>query len=667
MLKRRDIMMLGGGSIAALPLTPIPYKLLDDVSIWTQNWPWIPVPMAGAASVKNSVCTLCRAGCPIGVRMIDDRPVSVMPRGEAPGAICALACGSHQLPWHPSRLRTCLLDGKPAGCDMVVEAVAKAASGGRTVAILDERPGRAMSSLYRRFASALGSGAYTTPVIQETETLEALERLCGGKAKLRFDWANAQTVLSVGAPLLDGWPGAAGLIARRAKGAVKLIHAGPDYSRQAQLSERFIPLAPGSECAFALGLAGALMAQGAPEAEGLRGFESIVTRFPIERASAMTALKPETFNELARMLTGNSPAVVVGGGDFASGPFEAGTEELLAALNILLGSVGREGGIVGRPEWPGEAVSKRWNELPDASVDVLIADRTAAGFALPPSAIERKLAKGAFVVAVSTWNEGYASRARAVIAAPAPMEDWAENAAAGLARWSVAPAVLKRPEGTVRPDEFLAALAGALGLSLGEGFAIEDELKNLAARIHSAKRGEAAGQPVKEMAAAGDLWKALSEGAEWSDSNAAATDLRPRLPGAKPDEMERLLTVANSHLPKSKHEGFPLALLATGWAASGAGAKPPLAMKVEVESLLRRPAGRAAMNPVTANGLGLKAGDPVKVETHRGEQRMILALDDAVLPNAVEAALDGACGALHLFETGPDGTWRQAWARVRRA
>ncbi|MBE0657742.1 MAG: hypothetical protein IH602_08615 [Bryobacteraceae bacterium] len=666
MLKRRDILMLGGGSIVALPLTPIPYKLLDDTAIWTQNWPWIPVPKAGAASVKNSVCTLCRAGCAIAVRMVDDRPIGVMPRGEAPGGICALAFGSHQLPWHKARLRTCLLDGKPADCAGVAAAVANAAAGGKTVAVLDERPGRAMSGLYRRFASAMEKGIYATPVIQETATLEAAGQLCGGKSKLRYDWSKAATVLSVGAPLLDGWPGAAELIARRAKGEVKLIHAGSNYSRQAQLSERFIPLAPGSECAFALGLAGALMAQGAPKADGLREFESIVSRFPLERASAMTALKPETFKELAQILAGNSPAVVVGGGDFASGPFEAETEELLAALNVLLGSVGREGGIIARPEWPGEAESKRWNEIPDGSVDVLIADRAAAGFALPWNVIERKLAKGAFVAAISTWNEGLATRAQAVVAAPAPMEDWTESAQADQAGWAVAPAVLKRQEGAVTPDEFLTALAAAMSLQLGDGFGIEDEMKSLAAKIHASKKGEASGQKVSAMATADDLWKAISEGAAWSDQAAPAQSLKPRLPGAKPEEMERLLAVANSHPPKSKPEGFPLALLATGWVAAGAGAKPPLARKVEDESLLRRPAGRAAMNPSTAQGLGLKNGDAVKVETRRGEQQMTLTLDDAVLPNAIESEVVGG-GAMELFEAGPDGTWRQAWARVRRA
>ena len=667
MLKRRDILMLGGGSIAALPLTPIPYKLLDDASIWTQNWPWIPVPKAGAASVKKSVCTLCRGGCPISVRMIDDRPIGVMPRVKAPAGVCALAFGSHQLPWHPARLRTCLIGGKPAGCDQVAEAVAKAAAGGRTVAVLDERPGRAMSALYRRFAAAMEKGVYATPVIQETATLDAVENLCGGKTKLRFDWSNAATVLSIGAPLLDGWPGASELIGRRSKGEVKLIHAGSSYSRQAQLAERFIPLAPGSESAFALGLAGALIAQGAAKVEGWHEFESIVSRLPVERASAMTALKPETFKELARILVGGSPAIVAGGGDFASGPFEAETEVLLAALNVILGSVGREGGIVARSEWPGQPESKRWHELADSSVDVLIVEPAAAGFALPWSAIERKLAKGAFVAALSTWNEGLAARARAVVAAPAPMEDWTESAQTDQAKWAVAPSVMNRPEGTVRPDEFLAAVGQALGVQLGENFGLEAEMKSLSARIHAARKGEASGQKVSEMASAEDLWKALSEGAEWSDQSVPAQPLKARLPGVRPEEMERLLAVANSHLPKSKPDDYPLALLATGWVASGAGAKPPLARKVEDESLLRRPAGRAAMNPATATRLGLRHGEAVRVETRRGEQTMTLALDDAVLPNAIEAEVGGGSGAMDLFDSGSDGTWRQAWARVRRA
>ena len=108
-------------------------------------------------------------------------------------------------------------------------------------------------------------------------------------------------------------------------------------------------------------------------------------------------------------------------------------------------------------------------------------------------------------------------------------------------------------------------------------------------------------------------------------------------------------------------------LFRSGWAAAGAGAKPPLAGKVGDESLLRRPAGRAAMNPSTALGLGLNNGDAVKVESRLGEQHLTLSLDDAVLPNAIEIEVDGGGGAMELFEAAADGTWRQAWARMRRA
>lgn len=41
---RRDVIMLGAGVTVGLPFTPVPWKMLDDSAIWTQNWPWIPTP-----------------------------------------------------------------------------------------------------------------------------------------------------------------------------------------------------------------------------------------------------------------------------------------------------------------------------------------------------------------------------------------------------------------------------------------------------------------------------------------------------------------------------------------------------------------------------------------------------------------------------------------------
>ena len=74
---RRNLLALGGGAMAGLAFTPVPWKLLDDVSIWTQNWPWIPQPRRGPVDVKHTSCALCPGGCGLRVRLAGGWPVGV--------------------------------------------------------------------------------------------------------------------------------------------------------------------------------------------------------------------------------------------------------------------------------------------------------------------------------------------------------------------------------------------------------------------------------------------------------------------------------------------------------------------------------------------------------------------------------------------------------------
>src|SRR5579862_8722508 len=69
-LTRRDFFTLGLGAAAAIPLTPMPWKLLDDTAKWSQNWSWIPRPPRGERSIRYGTCTLCPAGCGMQVRCV---------------------------------------------------------------------------------------------------------------------------------------------------------------------------------------------------------------------------------------------------------------------------------------------------------------------------------------------------------------------------------------------------------------------------------------------------------------------------------------------------------------------------------------------------------------------------------------------------------------------
>ena len=81
---RRSFLGLGLGAAAGIAVSPVGMKLTDDSSIWSQNWPWTPVPVDGEVNYKNSVCSLCPGSCGVSVRLIDDRPVKIEGRSDHP-------------------------------------------------------------------------------------------------------------------------------------------------------------------------------------------------------------------------------------------------------------------------------------------------------------------------------------------------------------------------------------------------------------------------------------------------------------------------------------------------------------------------------------------------------------------------------------------------------
>jgi hypothetical protein len=92
-INRRHFIALLVGGAAGIQATPLPWKLTDDIAIWTQNWPWVPVPPMGEFTHAKTVCTLCPGGCGIEVRKVDHRAVKIEGRTDYPvnpGGICPL-------------------------------------------------------------------------------------------------------------------------------------------------------------------------------------------------------------------------------------------------------------------------------------------------------------------------------------------------------------------------------------------------------------------------------------------------------------------------------------------------------------------------------------------------------------------------------------------------
>src|SRR5579871_3205582 len=177
---RRDLLVWSAGAAAGLMVTPVPWKVLDDVSIWSQNWPWIPQPARVPVEARQSFCTLCPKGCGLKVRMAGGWPVGVAGMSTHPisrGALCPLAFCAHQLNWHPRRLRSVRHGANESSWQAAQNAFAKACTEGPVV-IVDGYPGRAASSLFEGFCQK-HDGSYRVVLGAESRSLKPKKR--GGR------------------------------------------------------------------------------------------------------------------------------------------------------------------------------------------------------------------------------------------------------------------------------------------------------------------------------------------------------------------------------------------------------------------------------------------------------------------------------------------------------
>jgi hypothetical protein len=212
MTTRRNAVKFFAGAAAGTVFTPAPWKLIRDSALWSENWPGIPRPATGEITFKQTHCNLCPAGCAVRARSVGGQPVSL---AGVEGGLCPLGVTGHHLPYHPSRLRS-----GPAGeaRARVEEVMAR----GARPAVLDLRPGRAASELYRNFA-AERRGFYLAPP----------------RPPAAVNLAAAKVVISLGAPLLEGWLAPARVFALRDR--FRLVQIEPMLSRTAALADEWLP------------------------------------------------------------------------------------------------------------------------------------------------------------------------------------------------------------------------------------------------------------------------------------------------------------------------------------------------------------------------------------------------------------------------------------------
>jgi len=379
-VSRRTFLSIGSfivGGAAGTALSPLPWKLTDDLSIWTQNWPWTPKPERGDVSYVNSVCTLCPGGCGLSVRKVNDRAVKIEGMKGHPvndGGICILGLSGLQLLYGPTRVKTPLKRVGERGQGKFKkiswdEALAEAAEKlgalraegkSHTVACISGSAGGTVPQLLKRLLTAYGSPNFmSVPTMQDAYAV-TLKQMHGIDACPGFDVENADFVLSFGSGIIEGWGSPVRMF--KANSAwqdkkIKVVQIESNKSNTAAKAAKWIPARPGSEGVLALGIAHVMLRDGLYKKEacdGAAGFEDfkkwVADNYAPENIAAATGIQKETVESLAKeFAAAASPIALCGRGQ---GRTPGSQYEFMAvhALNMLAGNINKAGGVQIIPE-----------------------------------------------------------------------------------------------------------------------------------------------------------------------------------------------------------------------------------------------------------------------------------------------------------------------------
>jgi anaerobic selenocysteine-containing dehydrogenase len=394
-LDRRCFLSLGIGAAAGTVLSPLPWKLMDDVSIWSQNWPWTPVPEDGEVTFENSTCSLCPGGCGITVRRVNGRPIKIEGMAQHPinnGGICILGLSGLQLLFTPTRVQSPMKrvgkrgEGKwrslswPEAINEVTGRLKELRGKGEAhtvVGVMDRDQGT-VPRLLERLLTAYGTpNFFRIPSVKDSYEL-ALHMMHGTQSMAAFDVDRADCILSFGAGLIEGWGSPVHVFQANSswkEKGVKVIQVEPRLSNTAAKADTWLPILPGTEAALALGIAHVMIKEnrvsdfvsrfgqgyddwtdegGTPR----KGFKTLVLEnYDPQAVSALTGIEASAIEAAARtFMAAKRPLALCGRG---KGRTPLSTTDVMAvhALNALAGNLNQPGGAWAVPEpdyiqWP---------------------------------------------------------------------------------------------------------------------------------------------------------------------------------------------------------------------------------------------------------------------------------------------------------------------------
>jgi len=687
-LSRRNILKLAGGSALGFLLSPMPWKMLDDISIWTQNWSWIPKLRRGPVTHKYTSCTLCPNACRVNARMISETPVSLWGAPDpcvGHSYLCSVGLAGHHLAYHPSRVRnahrfTATENGISSEQLSVEDAIAHIAKILHNIhvrpeegefALFDCRPHGMVSDIQQIFLSHVPGARYIVPDNHEGRFMRALMEMTEDPGQsYGLDFSRTRTLLSFGVSLFEGW-GISPLVVeqfRSRREEFNIIQIDHHQSSSSIVADTHIAIKPGTEMALALGLAHVIVGErlydpaSAARAVDLKrnkpfSFMDLTRRFPPGRVASVTGIPEDVIVRTAREFASNRPATAIAD-DFAPA-------ELIHSvwiLNHLVGATGKNGSVVQKrplPQpWKGahRTPPTRLRNVPDHSLRLLMIDASAADTTVSWPDLRRKMrAENATIVLCSPYRPKRGESVDYLIPIHAPYETVRANPSGeyvATSAFQISTPLWSKSEEGCETWQILQRVVSASDAMTKEEFAQlepEELLRLQCDAIFNSKRGTIHHPnndetiPLGSVLSSGDFYATLMEGAAWSDDGVAtSTNGRLFLMGKSTSSAQRFAesVLAFDNAGIDSNPSFPLLVVPVGEdVAARFGHVSPILSKIYQESDLKPRSRFAYLHHETARRFKLAAEQRVIIHSPHGATEAIVRCDSSVRPDTVQLSV----------------------------
>lgn len=663
-VKRRDFLKITGlsGASAALAACDMPTTVTleegkEDVVSYLMPEEYV---IPGIGVWYASTCQQCDAGCGIIGRVREGRVLKLEGNPNSPvnqGGLCQIGQAALQTHYNPDRLQQPKLRkaGKlvDASWDEAFAAVTAAIGpdagiDGSRVAWLSGTVSGHQRVLMDAVSEALGTSKHYAHEVLNDAVVDKVNAEIYGNANVRYNIAEAQSVLSFGADFLSTWGSSVhnsvqyGQFRDAPRGV--LMQAEPKMTVTGASADLWLPVRPGAEGALAMTIAAELVAKHGKDVNVLpKAIADKLSDYGLTNAEEQTGVPADLIKKAAEFLAGRTPSLVLAGGPAAA--HEHGYESVTAAavLNVLLGNVGKTVTPVGDFPLPALAPKKGDTAQLAAFADAANADDVSVALIVGTNPVytasadldvAAALGKVNTKIAFAEFIDETSALADIVLPLHSDLESWGTH----VASYQPTEPMISLQQPLMEPLYAETRAFGDVLLDIMKLFNAEQY--GLFADYYAYLRNFANGLGEGEA-----FWQAgLQKGSFVVSAVEEAPSIELNVATAESEESAEAEGIAEDAatfvfaLPEfEKDNDFPLTLVPAATGRLGDGRFANLPWLQEAADSISKVVWNSwvEMHPATALRFGIKQGDKIRVSSKSGDAEALVYLHKGVNKDTV--------------------------------